>query len=120
MHKIYGSDSDESPKSDSSNSDNEDLGSDSDCDIEERKKNLQAYIERHYKYIEGVGYDTPPDSDSDSEKKSIKDAVCNHYQNRCYIVAPCCKKVFACWKCHNQQEDHVVNKHEIKEIVCKQ
>lgn len=34
---------------------------------------------------------------------------CNHYKDvKCSLVAPCCNKIYSCYRCHDENEDHVV------------
>lgn len=43
---------------------------------------------------------------------------CEHYFRRCKFVSPCCKKIYTCRFCHNDNESHEINRFEVKEIVC--
>ena len=43
---------------------------------------------------------------------------CEHYVRRCKFVANCCNKIYGCRHCHNKNENHEINRYEIKEIVC--
>lgn len=113
------SDSDSSLSSDS-------LGSDEDTspdEVEDEFRIPQKYIERHYQIVEGLGLPTPPDSDEDAvcegELKDVKVYNCEHYNNHCQIKAPCCNKVYKCWRCHNLEEDHALNKSDVKILICK-
>lgn len=43
---------------------------------------------------------------------------CEHYFRNCKLVSPCCDKIYTCRFCHNENEDHEINRFEIKEIIC--
>ena len=43
---------------------------------------------------------------------------CEHYLRRCSLVAPCCDKAYVCRHCHNDAEDHDIDRHAVKEVVC--
>lgn len=73
--------------------------------------------------------DGPPD-------ESIKELGCTHYKRKCKFVvsnikinwlfnlnvislqSPCCGKIYVCRFCHDENENHVINRKEIKEVVC--
>ncbi|XP_071449841.1 RING finger and CHY zinc finger domain-containing protein 1-like [Hetaerina americana] len=50
--------------------------------------------------------------------RSIMDSECQHYQRNCKFVAPCCGKVYACRFCHDDNEEHSMNRFEVIELVC--
>jgi len=43
---------------------------------------------------------------------------CEHYFRNCKLVSPCCNNIYMCRFCHNDNEDHEINRFEIKEIIC--
>lgn len=43
---------------------------------------------------------------------------CKHYRRKCSIVSPCCDKVFPCRLCHNDAEDHEIDRKLISEVIC--
>ena len=54
------------------------------------------------------------------EQQQEQKKICNHYERKCNIIAPCCNKEFPCRLCHNENSDHEINRFEIKEIVCRE
>jgi hypothetical protein len=51
-------------------------------------------------------------------KNNVQQTICPHYDNNISFVAPCCKKEYKCIKCHDDNEDHKVDKNKIKKIIC--
>jgi CHY zinc finger len=53
----------------------------------------------------------------------VPTAACVHYERNCYIVAPCCEKVFGCRICHDEfsPQGHPIpmDRYAIREIICK-
>uniref|UniRef100_T1J6Q6 RING finger and CHY zinc finger domain-containing protein 1 n=1 Tax=Strigamia maritima TaxID=126957 RepID=T1J6Q6_STRMM len=43
---------------------------------------------------------------------------CEHYTRRCQLVAPCCKNVYTCRICHDNNEDHILPRRNVKEVSC--
>ncbi|KAK3914060.1 RING finger and CHY zinc finger domain-containing protein 1 [Frankliniella fusca] len=43
---------------------------------------------------------------------------CCHYQRRSKFVTPCCNKVYTCRFCHDENENHPVNRKDVTELVC--
>ncbi|XP_064605596.1 RING finger and CHY zinc finger domain-containing protein 1-like isoform X2 [Liolophura sinensis] len=54
------------------------------------------------------------ETDVTAEKK----LGCSHYQRKCSLIANCCKKVYICRVCHDEAENHQMNRHEVQEIKC--
>jgi uncharacterized CHY-type Zn-finger protein len=50
--------------------------------------------------------------------KNIINKTCNHYDNKLQIFASCCKKYYDCHLCHNESNNHQVNRQTIKKIKC--
>ncbi len=48
------------------------------------------------------------------------DRKCTHYVRRCAIVTPCCNKIFPCRLCHNDSEDHEVDRFKVETLKCRQ
>ena len=49
----------------------------------------------------------------------IQDNNCVHYKRGCKLLAPCCDKFILCRLCHDEENDHEINRHNIKQICCK-
>jgi RING finger/CHY zinc finger protein 1 len=62
-----------------------------------------------------VEVEEPEEPESEPEKP--KDG-CEHYIRRCSLIAPCCDKAYVCRHCHNDAEDHDIDRHAVKEVVC--
>jgi len=48
----------------------------------------------------------------------MKQTGCKHYQRSAKLVAPCCDKVYTCRLCHDEHEDHELDRTKVEEIVC--
>ncbi|XP_068759446.1 RING finger and CHY zinc finger domain-containing protein 1-like [Montipora capricornis] len=47
-------------------------------------------------------------------------ASCEHYLRRCALLAPCCNKHFSCRLCHDDSEDHKLDRKSVQQIKCLQ
>ena len=47
-----------------------------------------------------------------------KPLFCTHYNRYTYQVSKCCNKVYPCRLCHNENEDHLINRHDIDHMKC--
>jgi len=45
---------------------------------------------------------------------------CPHYLRRCLFVTSCCDKTYSCRFCHNEAEDHELDRSKVEELVCAQ
>jgi len=43
---------------------------------------------------------------------------CQHYQTKCRILAPCCRRWFTCRLCHDAASDHEVDRYAITTMCC--
>jgi len=43
---------------------------------------------------------------------------CTHYLRKCQLVSPCCGKVYTCRICHDDQEDHTLDRRSVSQVVC--
>ncbi|XP_074641658.1 RING finger and CHY zinc finger domain-containing protein 1-like [Tubulanus polymorphus] len=43
---------------------------------------------------------------------------CEHYKRKCSLVAPCCGRTYPCRICHNDEEDHELDRKHVEEVVC--
>lgn len=43
---------------------------------------------------------------------------CAHYKRKCLFVSPCCNKLYICRHCHNEKENHEIDRFSIKLIMC--
>lgn len=48
------------------------------------------------------------------------DKNCEHYTRRCSLLAPCCNKIYQCRLCHNEEEDHELDRSSVEFLVCSQ
>lgn len=53
-----------------------------------------------------------------NELENTLPPICSHYERGCKIVSMCCNKVVECHVCHDEVEDHEMNRFNIKEIIC--
>ena len=55
------------------------------------------------------------------KERSIEEVKeCQHYKRKCLIEANCCGNIYECRVCHDEVEDHKMNRHETKYIICKE
>lgn len=45
-------------------------------------------------------------------------STCPHYIRRCALLAPCCNKFYPCRLCHDDVEDHNLDRKKVQEIKC--
>ncbi|KAJ8923952.1 hypothetical protein NQ315_006728 [Exocentrus adspersus] len=43
---------------------------------------------------------------------------CTHYKRKCKFVTPCCEKIYVCRFCHDDEEDHTLDRKAITELIC--
>ncbi|EPR78249.1 CHY zinc finger domain protein [Spraguea lophii 42_110] len=43
---------------------------------------------------------------------------CKHYYRNCLIITDCCKRSYPCRHCHDLNEDHIIDRHKTKEMLC--
>ena len=43
---------------------------------------------------------------------------CNHYKRGCKIIAKCCNKIYPCRVCHDENENHKIDRYATEELVC--
>uniref|UniRef100_A0A336LJE5 CSON006376 protein n=3 Tax=Culicoides sonorensis TaxID=179676 RepID=A0A336LJE5_CULSO len=43
---------------------------------------------------------------------------CVHYKRRAKFVTPCCKKIYSCRYCHDENEEHYFNRKTVSELIC--
>lgn len=43
---------------------------------------------------------------------------CPHYKRHCWLLAKCCNRYYPCRRCHDQVEDHAINRHETEFVGC--
>lgn len=43
---------------------------------------------------------------------------CAHYERKCWLKAKCCGRFYACRRCHDEQEDHEIDRHATEQIAC--
>ena len=52
-------------------------------------------------------------------KNNTTNIVCTHYDRNCLIISKCCNKVYQCRFCHDENEDHSINRFATQKIICK-
>lgn len=43
---------------------------------------------------------------------------CHHYPRNCWLKAHCCRRFYPCRRCHDENEDHQIDRHATQEVVC--
>ena len=66
---------------------------------------------------DGIDKGTPNTSKTfyDEEKTILG---CKHYQRKCKLIAKCCGKIYPCRFCHDENEDHKMDRYATEEIWC--
>ena len=59
----------------------------------------------------------PPKTDEIINSKPKK-IFCSHYKRHNYQVARCCNKVYPCRLCHDENEDHVMDRFDVEYMKC--
>lgn len=44
--------------------------------------------------------------------------MCRHYQRNCKILAPCCQEYFDCRLCHDEIQNHRIDRYSIQKVQC--
>lgn len=63
------------------------------------------------------------DGDIPGQSPSYQDPLgatfgCKHYKRNCKLLAPCCNKLYTCIRCHDDLEDHSVDRKAITKMMC--
>ncbi|KAB5528218.1 hypothetical protein PHYPO_G00137820 [Pangasianodon hypophthalmus] len=45
-------------------------------------------------------------------------AGCQHYVRKCLLKAPCCEKFYVCRLCHDDEENHKLDRFQVREVKC--
>jgi len=53
------------------------------------------------------------------EEAQVTEDNCVHYKRECKLLAPCCNKLVYCRLCHDENNDHKIDRHQIKHVFCK-
>eukprot|EP01134_Creolimax_fragrantissima_P003198 CFRG3198T1 len=61
---------------------------------------------------------TPCSSDPEERISKMRVFGCKHYARACKIQAPCCHKWYTCRLCHDEDNDHKMNRHEVRNMYC--
>ena len=43
---------------------------------------------------------------------------CSHYKRKCKLVAPCCDTAYNCRFCHDDVENHSLDRRSVTEVEC--
>ncbi|XP_037790449.1 RING finger and CHY zinc finger domain-containing protein 1-like [Penaeus monodon] len=63
--------------------------------------------------------DSETDSSSNAEENMpISDYSCTHYKRKCKLVSPCCQNNYICRFCHDDSENHTLDRANISEVEC--
>ncbi|KAJ8976517.1 hypothetical protein NQ317_009086 [Molorchus minor] len=60
---------------------------------------------------------TTPGAEGPPEE-TVRHFGCAHYKRKSKFVTPCCQKIYVCRFCHDEAEDHTVDRKEVTELVC--
>ena len=82
---------------------------------------LKFIKEQYYKLKENTKNNIQKDT-QDTTQDNTQNIIynnCEHYNRNCYIVSDCCLKVYNCRLCHDDNENHEINRFNTKYIICK-
>jgi RING finger/CHY zinc finger protein 1 len=43
---------------------------------------------------------------------------CPHYKRKCRLLAPCCDRIYHCRFCHDEAEDHLLDRETVRQVQC--
>ncbi|KAI4329594.1 hypothetical protein MLD38_027964 [Melastoma candidum] len=43
---------------------------------------------------------------------------CKHYKSNCKLLMPCCRQLYPCWRCHDEMNDHKIDRILITNMMC--
>ncbi|XP_013398603.1 RING finger and CHY zinc finger domain-containing protein 1 isoform X1 [Lingula anatina] len=52
---------------------------------------------------------------SDSDEKNLG---CEHYRRKCAFITPCCNKIYTCRVCHDEAEQHQIQRKDVRKVKC--
>ncbi|CAL1529500.1 unnamed protein product [Lymnaea stagnalis] len=60
-----------------------------------------------------------------AEKETTKESTqsvgeCQHYKRLCKLKAPCCSVFYSCRFCHDEVNNHEMDRHKVQEVQCKE
>jgi len=84
--------------------------------IKEIHQNSDLSMEKKSKMIFELMNLNKNQSKNEMVEKQIE---CSHYNRKCKIISPCCGKIYDCRFCHDENNDHKIDRKLIKEIICK-
>ncbi|KAJ8305531.1 hypothetical protein KUTeg_016076 [Tegillarca granosa] len=59
------------------------------------------------------------DGDMDGEHSEPEESYgCIHYKRHCALISPCCNKVYTCRICHDEKENHILVRKDVKSVQC--
>lgn len=58
------------------------------------------------------------DKPNNIDKISSVEHQCEHYKRNCKYVAKCCGNIYHCRKCHDDNENHEINRYETEQMIC--
>ena len=53
------------------------------------------------------------------KENKIVEKKCNHYKRNCLVQCVKCEKFYGCRICHDEEEDHNIDRYSIKQMKCK-
>ncbi len=65
-------------------------------------------------------YNSNSQQSNQEETTTSTTSNCIHYQRGCDIIADCCQRQYPCRLCHDQSENHPIDRHATKQIVCRE
>ena len=61
----------------------------------------------------------PIKTEENFETNAIRTKIyCSHYKKHNYQMSKCCKKVYQCRLCHDEHENHTMNRYDIDYMKC--
>lgn len=76
----------------------------------------QLFMERRENAIKSIA-DKQPTQDATFPGKGAESG-CEHYARNCWIQAKCCGNYYPCRRCHDEKEDHEIDRHATEQVAC--
>jgi len=77
-------------------------------------------MKRGSETTEGTADSASLEDDDDQIDAPMGLNTCGHYVRGCSIVATCCGKIYPCRICHDENEDHRINRCLTKTMICRE
>lgn len=85
---------------------------------EEKVKKIQAVMMAKVRKAQATRLSTAPAAEKGVFPGAGAPEGCQHYTRKCWIKAACCNKYYPCRLCHDEAEDHQIDRRATQFIAC--